>query len=390
MKGKITPKTYNTEENPKAFDHVQKINARLYMLMFKAYYRVAELKESFDTFISHGKKYYKDYKINAKICFETEEDEKPAVFEGENFCYAEYEWKISTTYGRKMSSKMKALDLWKNYQFAFPEGLSFYFCRAMYDFVFPKKEKGGYYFPVWHRLPDEIITKLNIDDFFVDVTVTIGQKTLKQESISWLEHENYKERLLHRYDEDFKETFSERIRYKFAKNPILFRKTRMLYIAKKLLKLELQSESIRKKIERDFTELKNQKGKYCPSLDRIYSSLTYNYHYLPRHYLGIKTKYERMREIEISAMTSDISLEHLDLGDKYILNWDECCRLIPFTNHYLCFSFHNVWQHCDLTFREFLNLRMRNFKVAYDLNFQFADGEKENEAFSQSKSRIAR
>ena len=363
------------------FDNVQAINARLYKLMFEAYYRVSGLKEIFDGLISQGKKYYKDYEITARICYYAPDGERLVLPSGEEFGCAECEWSISTTYGKKMPSKMKALDLWNNYQFAFPEGMGYYFCRAMFEFVFPKIAKEGDSFPVWHALPDEVITKLNPKDFYVDVNVKIGHKTLtraiKGEECEKLEKGCY---VAYKDLENTKSPLIKRLKERYYEGPFILEDLRSLYLAKKLLKLELAEETLARKITKDFDEIKYHGCKVFKNLDSVTPSLIYNHHHLPRHFLGIKTKQEKANEFFISNMLGwRSSVEDFVRHDDRIFNWCECYAMSPFDKHYLCYSFHQLWDHCGLTRRQFLNIRPRNFYIGVDMDFEFEEEEKDSE-----------
>ena len=359
------------------FDNVQAINARVYKLMFEAYYRVAGLKEIFDNLISEGKKYYKEYEITAGICYEAPDDNMLTLSNGEEFRWAKCEWSISTSYGKKMPPKMKALDLWNNYQFAFPEGMGYYFCRAMFDFVFPRITKERDCLPLWHALLDEVITKLNPKDFFVDMSVKIGQKTLaKNGEMEESEKQELGSHAAYKDLEKTKNSLIKRLKERYYEGPFIFEDIRTLYLAKKLLKLELDEETLARKITKDFDELKKQGCKAFKNLDNISVSLIYNHHNLPQQLRGIKTKQEKANELSISNMLGwRGSVEDFSRKEDRVFNWCECYSMSPFDNHYLCYSFHQLWDHCGLTRRQFINIRPRNFHIGVDLNFEFEEEE---------------
>ena len=386
---KIVPKTYNPPVSKKSkknsfpldldspFSNVQAINARLYKLMFDAYYRVSDLKNILDTFISQGKKYYKDYEITATICYDAPEDQKFKLANGEDFEFAECDWELSTTYGKKMPSKMKALDLWNNYQFAFPEGIGFYFCRPMFNFVFSEKPNDEGFHTTWHTLPDEVITKLNPNDFYMHISVEIGKKTLPK-NITCKDRNSLEDGRCHSYELHEKETnpILKYLKKRYLYGPFLFGKTRELHFAKTLLKLELEEESLVRKIEQDFAELKRQGCGVFKELETVGSTLVYNHHHLPRHFLGIKTQKEKIIEILIEeTISQSLDVEDFKSNEKLVFNWIECYAVPPFTDHYLCYSFHQLWDHCNLSKRQFINLRPRNFHVGATLYFDFEDEE---------------
>ena len=99
-----------------------------------------------------------------------------------------------------------------------------------------------------------------------------------------------------------------------------------------------------------------------------------------RHFLGIKTKQEKANEFFISkTLGCSSSVEDFVRHDDRIFNWCECYAMPPFDKHYLCYSFHQLWDHCGLTRRQFINLRPRNFHIGVDLDFEFEEEEKDSE-----------
>lgn len=125
-------------ENNETIKNLSRINARIYELMFLLYDQMAQIKEQLDLLIKSGKTYYKGYKITGDIGFDVDEEEKPEI---DDYFEAESEWKLVFEYGKKTPTKLKALDLWKNYS---KDELSIpmdYICRVTYGFLHPKKEE---------------------------------------------------------------------------------------------------------------------------------------------------------------------------------------------------------------------------------------------------------
>lgn len=98
-------------KNDETRKNLSRINARIYELMFLLYDQMAQIKEQLDLLIKSGKTYYKGYKITGDIGFDVDEEDKiPQV---DDYFEAESEWKFVFEYGKKLPSKIKALDLWK-------------------------------------------------------------------------------------------------------------------------------------------------------------------------------------------------------------------------------------------------------------------------------------
>ena len=129
--------TDETMEDYKTIKNLSRINARIYELMFLLYDQMAQIKEQLDLLIKSGKTYYKGYKITGDIGFDVDEEDKiPQV---DDYFEAESEWKLVFEYGKKLPSKIKALDLWKKYTKAAPPIPRDYICRVTYGSRHPKK-----------------------------------------------------------------------------------------------------------------------------------------------------------------------------------------------------------------------------------------------------------
>ena len=142
------------------------------------------------------------------------------------------------------------------------------------------------------------------------------------------------------------------------------------------MKLELDEETLARKITKDFDELKKQGCKAFKNLDNISVSLIYNHHNLLQQLRGIKTRQEKTNELSISNMLGwRCSVEDFSRKEDRVFNWCECYSMPPFDKHYLCYTFHQLWDHCGLTHRQFLNICPRNFHIGVDLDFEFEEEE---------------
>ena len=342
------------ETNNKTLECIRVINARLLKLMFQVYEKSAEIKNILDDFISQGRRYYKDYQIEAGIIYFNDEREDIPLIDGQKFEEADCEWKLRFSH-KKMPSKLKTLDLWNNYQSYF-NAKGEYFCRAMYDFLCPKIEKDGEKFICWHKIPEDIFPLLNPEDFNFYVELKIGKEKLPTDVT----------------DEE-QEEWRYRIHKKESCFPILFEKKRTLHLAKKLLQIELEAAELYRNVKKDFDAL--EKSGFAPfkEVDIQSPELIYNHH----HLFGIKTKEEKIieKEIEILGTSFALNIDEVshEKNAKEVLSWFEHYAYLPYDNYYLCYTFHCLNDHCGLSKRQMLKLKSRNFKPGFDIDFEFEE-----------------
>lgn len=349
-------------ENDETMKNISRINARIYDLMFLLYDQMAQIKEQLDLLIKSGKTYYKGYKITGDIGFGVDEEENPEI---DDYFEAESEWKLVFKYGKKVPTKLKALDLWKNYS---KDELSIpmdYICRVTYGFLHPKREEDEK--PYWanYKIPYEIFKKAKPEDFYHCIKITIGKFKLRRKFTE-------KERKDFRANEEYLEKLEKHPeRQKF----FWFEKRKLLKLAKKMLEYELSINATSKKIRKDFEQLvKNGYSIFDKS--EIEKTLDYNFH----HPFGIVTKDDSLLAnifhnlMSMNGLSADNEKNYFD-GE--VPQWADppFFQEEPFNKIHLCFSMHGLYTHCDLTRKEVLKMKLRNFSPYFEIRIETNPGE---------------
>ncbi len=354
-------------KNDETMKNISRINAKIYDLMFLLYDQMAQIKEQLDLLIKSGKTYYKGYKITGDIGFAVdEEDKNPEV---DDYFEAESEWKLVFEYGKKLPTKLKALDLWKNYS---KDELSIpmdYICRVTYGFLHPKKEEDEKSYWANYKIPYEIFKNAKPEDFYHCIKITIGKFKLRRKFTE-------KERKDFRMN---KEYFEKLKKHPERQNFFWFEKRKLLKLAKKMLEYELSINSTSKKIRKDFEQLvKNGYSIFDKS--EIEKTLDYNFH----HPFGIVTKEDSLlAHIFHNLMTMNgLSADNEEnYFDDEVPQWADPMffRNEPFNKIHLCFSMHGLYTHCDLTTKEVLKMKLRNFSPYFEIRIETNPEEAEEE-----------
>ncbi len=351
-------------EYNKTTKNISRLNAKVYELMFLLYDQMAEIKEQLDLLIKNGKTYYKGYKITGYIVFAVdEEDKNPEV---KDYFEAESEWRLVFKYGKKIPGKLKALDLWKNYS---KDELSIpmdYICRVTYGFLHPKKEQSEK--PYWpdYKIPYEIFKNARPEDFYHTIRITIGKFNLRR---------NFSEK--DRKDFRMNEEYLEKLeKHSERQNFLWFEKRKLLKLAKKMLEYELSINATSKKMRKDFEQLvKNGHSIFDKS--EIEKTLDYNFH----HPFGIVTKEDSLlaytfhNMMRINGLSADNEENYSK--DSDVPQWADppFFQKEPFNKIHLCFSMHGLYTHCDLTRKEVLKMRFRNFSPYFEVDIETNPGE---------------
>ena len=348
-------------KNDETMKNISKINARIYDLMFLLYDQMAQIKEQLDLLIKSGKTYYKGYKITGDIGFAVdEEDKNPEV---DDYFEAESEWKLVFKYGKKLPTKLKALDLWKNYSKDELSNPTDYICRVTYGFLHPQKDKE----PYWanYKIPYEIFKNAKPENFYHCIKITIGKFKLRRKFTE-------KERSDFRATEEY---FEKMEKHPERQNFFWFEKRKLLKLAKKMLEYELSINLTSKKIRKDFEQLvKNGYSIFDKS--EIEKTLDYNFH----HPFGIVTKddsllaYTFHNLMTMNGLSADNEENYLD-GE--VPQWADppFFKEEPFNKIHLCFSMHGLYTHCDLTRKEVLKMKLRNFSPYFEIRIETNLGE---------------
>ena len=332
-----------------------KNNAKIYYEMFQLYDEIEEIKKQLDLLIKQGKTYYCDYKIIGRIVFSLEESVKN---NGEDFDSAESEWKIETSYGKKLPSKTKALDLWKQHLFEHEEvGEWNYINRATYDFLFPKVDRNHDLYAHWHKIPFDIFSAAEPNCFERYIQITIGKYKVERD-FSRDEEMSETEKTFGRKEKPF-EIFN------------FFEKRKVLKLARRMLELEVETNHIGDQIEKDFAKLAYEGHKIFSDID-MDRTIHYDFH----HAFGRKSKMDMIHThyVEImnfmSCMTS--GSKDMKLSSETTQNCDPpCFRFEPYRYYHMSWTNHALWDHCGLSNKEILRMNPKKFCSWFDITLIF-------------------
>lgn len=319
-------------------DRVIENNDAICKEMEKLYDEMAIIKNTLDSFIKEGKTYYKGYKIYGEINFEPE---KPIIMNGEEKDFrAESDWKLVFEDKKPLPKKVDALELWKNHNkesLAYPQ---VFISRVTHDFIYPKKKEIFRFHQ--NFIPYEIFEKASPKDFYYHITVVISKYQLPYKKLN---------SILTEYDNKEK-------RYSSKKRKLFgFEKQKILKIAKKMLDFEVEGNIIGKKIESDFETLAN---KDLPFMKDFYVGKMVDYKF--SHPFGIVTKKDILKSFKLNIMLTVSSMEISD-------NWIEFFWEKPYSDYHLTFLNHSLWDHCQLSTKEILKMKLKRFSLCFKMEW---------------------
>jgi len=331
-------------------DKILENNNTLCNIMVELYEKMTVIKEQIDSLIKQGKTYYKGYKLIGNIDFFLEEP--ISIEEKETYDRATCDWQLIFEDGKPIPEKVDALDFFKNYNSKDLDYPNQYICRATKDFIYPKKKKTN---GDCNFIPLEIFEKAKAEDFLSFIYLEISKYPLPEKI---LKHISEKEQ------DDFRNLSCK----DYKRHYFWFEKKKILKIAKKMLKFEFSINSVGEKIKEDLKNL--SKNGYLFFKNYYYEqNLHYNFH----HPLGIITKKDAMKAEVFSFMMNvgSLSMGTNESWNKETLSdtWIEGFKEKPFINYHLCYLNHCLWDHCHLSAKEILKMRLKDFAPHFEIEF---------------------
>ncbi|MBR5866947.1 MAG: hypothetical protein IKZ04_03455, partial [Spirochaetaceae bacterium] len=334
-------------------------NTELCNHMVDLYHKMALLKEKLDALIKEGKTYYKDYKIIGEISFFID---NPIEIEGmKTYDNATCDWKLVFD-EKPIPEIVEALDFWENHNkndLYFPQS---FICRATHDFIYPKKKLLNIN---CNYIPYEVFENASSKNFYHNITLLIAKypvpvKQLNKNPEEYLRYSNYyKERNLHR-------------------NLFWFEKKKILKIARRMLEYEFEINSTGNKIKKELEEFSKTS---FPDTDEFFFEQRLNYKFC--HPFGIITKKDAMYSKYVDSMLN-ISLSSMGYTgygkkDNYSDNWLEFFWDLPYCKYHLCYTNHNLFDHCNLGMKDILKMNLKKFSPCYEISWVFWENDEQDE-----------